>query len=946
MKFYALAYTTATVCLFAVAAPLRAQTSVDLTTLRFMGVAGASAQLNSYLGNEIGGQAIAVAVAKIRNSAPDLDAQQMQLAESADRLQVDVDRYLGGLISISDASVLRAGQLMKQTSSLAVEAKTSAARLRIEREMTTVFGKAKQANENTLQAALKVELAKLPTSTLTGLTERVAKKDATVIDAVLAASPDYLQNKVVQAAGDYAASIIRNQLQQQLGPALTAAINMSPRDAADLKKVADDGLIVLQQTAVFVNAIANSGNMLDQSKAYVTELRTASIGLTAIGHYVENRLMQGEKFNPVQQAALRSAIQLGQQFLQGQPVSSSDLASSMERAGIVIPDKASLLQTFDNLSDLRKPEAVVTGLHQVQGYLALASSLGIKVDPNITRTVGTLQTAANVAMSFASGNYVGAVTGALGIGGDGMFGAGGGDPMASQRHAEIMNALNEIKQLQLQTLKAIDELSAQLARSTEKIMTHLDELQDSVDYLIAIKQFDDISGPLSNCRAFVRSAKIEANMNQGYFPSYAQRKRHFDDRAMSVNPVFTTCESLLIKHLALVNQNSEPSLPPSLWNVTNIREGRRDPAKRAPLWQYDRDTFFPMVSYTVLSLELGTLGQGDQSTFDYQPCTRRLIGALALAPVSMHHVNYARMKCAGGAPVGVDEGLKLTSDGVAGQFVKGGSLFEVPLHASLASELAYYLIYFHSYNPLITETPGGDKSLLSEADLAAGKLNLRREQGGAPRLRSALDIVNVALVQQTMLSGVYVATYAGEALKQGQFGKSAGAVPDAVIKSASDEGCSPAKHLKTAPYHTTVCMLLRHPEFARNVAMQLVLSDASASGMTFEEFADMLDAHAASYADILASFPTIYPYMVQNGTKWFIKLESGLLAEPLLLPLPSAAALRAGTIAYPEITRALLISRGGLLQELAGAKATTDTSPLWSGVSRPDASYLPSIPGL
>lgn len=937
------------------------QTQKQLVDLRLKGLASASPQLNSILGAEVGAPAINAKVVEARaelNRAYDTAANEpgairKALMADAQALQAEVSARFQSVVVTAEGSVTRKAVVLTQTSPLAIESFYAARQAFEAGARDRLFEAAALRNRVTLDAALVVELSKLNKNTLKDWASKLDARadDLKVVEAVLTASPAVLKKQLVEAAGDQAAVLLRSQLQTQLPDAIQRALKLSPSERDKLQKTFQSGLPIVLQTAGVVNALEGTHGALTQANAYLSATKNAAEGLQGVGELLVQRISSGQSLTPMQRVALKSAVQLGQEFLQGGAVSSSDVLMALDRSGLNLPNKQQLLTTLDNLSAVRKPELLAKGLKNVGAYLQLAESLGVHVDPGISEVVQKGQAAASVAMAFTSGNYFGAVQGVVGLFGGGSigFGGGGADPAAAQRHEQVMAALAEIKELQLKTLKAIDDLSKQLTQATETILAKLDGIDDAVSYLVAVQQFNQVQRPLTLCREFVGSAKA-AGFSDGYFRSYSDRKKHFDTRANAVNAGYVQCQMMLSQSLSLVNAGSAPTLPPTLWNVDEVRNARKGIVGAShSIWRYDRMQYFPMVAYTAKALDLISSANSANTEYVYkEPCTTRLIGALAAAPDSLHNVHYAKMGCGSSSGPGPqpNEGLKLLNEGFGGEFLPGGTLLDVPVNSALIGELSHYAILFQAYQPLIGGE--GDLVLMPEADLATGKtLNTQRENGARVNLASALDVVNVAIGQQSLLSGIYVSAYAGNVLKEGGFGGSATG-PTAELKaSAVDEGCAPHKHFDGAKFQTTVCMLALHPEFARNVALHLVLSDVHSAAMTLQEYADLFDAGVATAGDVLVSFPTLHPYMVQQNTRWYIRVSSPeLLSEPLLLPLPSAAALKDGTVSYPETMRSLLVARGALLQELGETVRSKASAQLWTEASRPASSFLPPAPGL
>src|SRR5690606_28925966 len=92
----------------------------------------------------------------------------------------------------------------------------------------------------------------------------------------------------------------------------------------------------------------------------------------------------------------------------------------------------------------------------------------------ISKGVNFAMNGFNAVANFATGNFLGAATSVVS-----MFGGGGGDAAAA-RHAQVMAALRKIMELQVETLKAVQNLHNFVAE--QFLLTHykIDDIRKAV----------------------------------------------------------------------------------------------------------------------------------------------------------------------------------------------------------------------------------------------------------------------------------------------------------------------------------------------------------------------------------------------------------------------------------------------------------------------------------
>ncbi|HEV8693634.1 MAG TPA: hypothetical protein VGQ93_05510, partial [Lysobacter sp.] len=664
----------------------------------------------------------------------------------------------------------------------------------------------------------------------------------------------------------------------------------------------------------------------------------------------------------------RTAIAFVRDVVDGRIPDERTLKAMIERDGLKVPDKAAFRSTMENL---KKGSAAgfTSALNDVGAYANFAKSVGITVDTeNLNKNIAGAKSALSIAASFATGNYVGSITGAMSLfGGGGALGGGGGGPDPA-----IMAQLGEILKLQRETLKKLDDLSRQLDRATELILADLDEMKAMAKLDLSFQLWDAIDRPLGQCRKFVNNALRSSVDGSGVFPSYQDRVRHFLDnegvRGATGNPrAYTECLGFL-REVFKINTGGETLLPPHLWKFQ--RPGNRDATKT---WEFDENVYFPMVTLTthLLKLDARTFGasgmikapptvphapttskydprvlwQGDFKTklqpveFHHQ-CGEHFVAIMAAAPQSLVSVRtLGPASCA--APY-TPEGRLLVGR-VQGATAEGGravafdEITKTPIHIDHVTTVASYALFLEPYAGLVVNDELVPEQSLPAIDRTAHSQSVRLAH---LRLLEGLDVINVAIVQQVLISGAVIAEPAARVLLERLLGRKpvvppvgftaipAGALNDQLQAFACS---SDAFQFRSDPYTVITCMLKRRgvdSAFSRNIAMALVALDSEGRINDIDKYRSLLaqDANSPLAVELL---PRLHHFLKREGDTLGLALMTSGPAPSLFLPLPDAKDVLSWRLASESGTPRLLELRqrylervvtGGFVNDLLGVQ--------------------------
>lgn len=821
-----------------------------------------------------------------------------------------------------------------------------------------------------VDAAIAHDLSTLSARARNEVLDLARKANPTAVSQLAQQANSTLQSVLLTKLDGVALKEAKGQILKSLRNA--AENGIPPLEAAARKKAFDEvnEKDLLRNVGKFVNGLWQMRDKVAEAQQQATALRDGVLGYAKVAE----DLAKDVRDNPTKyqaaekRAAVAAVLMLAERFQRGQPVPGPAIEAALKVAGVPkgadldtylkaagVPTRGEWKQTFNKLSDFRNPGGMAEGVAAIQGYVAVAQSLGVDVSPKFSNALAKGTTILTTVGSFYSGNFIGAFKGA-----SSMFGGKGkSERMSSDQFDAVMGSLRDIQKMQREALEKLDNLSAQLADATAQTLGRLDAMNETLVHTLNFLNDQLVETQRTDCKAFLKSAADKYWYENGAFRTYNDRVGHFESNSKSTNDRVTPCRDLLDRVLKVLgNGNIYAGLLDTL-SGEELRKGPAGPDRS--LWKRRNQYYDPMLSLTTLSLGAESPAEVKNAPLAPRsldnPCSRRLMWALALVPTSLNQVEPSRLGCANPAD-SFDLRLKYVGVAVSGDTPHADVALQTPLNAPLVAELGEYLLFMNTFGPYQKE---GESTLIAEDKVRQGKLGDTKRYH--ERMRDALDVVNIALLQQTMLSGVYILPALSEIIIRHDFGKKVPKPPTAQPAKAAKDPAKPASEAQapstagpcdvrskyhSQPYDIVVCMLAYHPELAQNLMVYLVRldvgeDDARKGGYTPSQLRERLrdgevlelsGEDGKPYEDRSALrrlLPTLHASMVPLDKLWHLELRSEALPTgQLLLPMPPTQAVVDGTVSYPEVTNSLLDVRQSLLAELAELPSPATQAALWA----------------
>lgn len=398
-------------------------------------------------------------------------------------------------------------------------------------------------------------------------------------------------------------------------------------------------------------------------------------------------------------------------------------------------------------------ETVDTAINYAGGGAAVLKKLGFPINQiEFNKNIQTAKAGTSVVTNLMIGNYMGALMAA-----GGLFGSDNSPDIGEVRHLQLMAKLDEIIELQKKILDAVNQLSRQVAQSTEQIMDKLAGLDYKMDLASTVTIGQAYEAPKLACVEFQSRAFADFEMDdKGRFPSYESRLEHFNIDQSSRGNQFRRCTEFLqsdLKRVSVTN-SAHPALS------TKIVEYKNAKGWQTTHWE-------PIVKFTH---EL--MGTGGKKF-----CSSRLLGVAAQVPEQFHAVSFASLICSKETDVlSSESGIYRNSDG---QVIVGYQALNDVLYFPSVRFFGEALAFFAPYYDLMQ--PGGvdgSRQLLTVNQLVQKNRNpsplaKSKETTGEIWMSQYLDVINIVLAQETIYSGLFVAKETAENIIQASsFGNS------------------------------------------------------------------------------------------------------------------------------------------------------------------------------
>jgi hypothetical protein len=718
---------------------------------------------------------------------------------------------------------------------------------------------------------------------------------------------------VAQAIGQYAQGRLNNQLATldgQLTGMITTTGTTVARNVNQMQRQVEDVSTMLGD---FSKAIQHETDALTGQTVAVTPGKSADlIVMRPEDDALWAQLSPREKLAALDEGAFAS--------------SDVDIASL----------KQSLVQTAQVL-DAR--DKALGALSQVGQLGALAASLGVPIDTyNLTKNIDTASTAINVAASIATGNWVGALSSAAGL-----IGGGPGPSPEQMQLSRISQQLNQVIDLQKQTLENLNKLSKQLEESTAKVLEQLANVQRMVASVIAFEQQAE-QAKFLQCENFVLTATREKyQMVNGLFPSFEARRQHF--LALGMPEAYSECRNYLD---SVKDVKSGAGGQPYL-NTIFVSQLANGPADTSPA-----DLYQSMLNHTIHLLGADSLAGAKPN------CLKRMAWAASLGARYFSDVNFGELSCGKlQDPDITAESLRCTNtgDGVDGKECQklrftdtneGEGLVEVPFAHALGlsivpenvQEIGEMLLFVTPYETFLKRDKAQVK-ILRPSDLAKDVLD--GPDDGRPENTALyiwpnafLNVVNMAIAQQSIAAGEIAVDGTARLLQTSHYG-SAAAFPAADSATdpnlKSDQPARAAAWLKAMGdfkggsvgpdfpevynYVATLLLLQNNPAYAVNVMRFLVTKRLFGNNVSRPEYALALQSADAKLIgemlkDVSSNDYLPLEYLTKGGKGWHLVLRMPN-GSSYYLPLPSVTAIWANSIAYPPGASGLFTLRDALL---------------------------------
>jgi hypothetical protein len=536
---------------------------------------------------------------------------------------------------------------------------------------------------------------------------------------------------------------------------------------------------------------------------------------------------------------------------------------------------------------------------KVLGYAGqigdIIAQVGLPIDiQNFQKNVQTTTVAVNVITNLAlGGSWLSAAQGAITL-----FGGGGGDAGA-ERHTQIMRALGEIMRTQQETLKKLDDISRQIAISTNRIQTSLAKMDQKLDLIVVMDRHATLKDATA-CSEFIRRAETD-NMNGGLFPTYSARRNNFNQDIESGYAHYATCRKF-INHYKNVNEQdvfNDGKIIPLIFRedmISNVKTERIGPLLNRMLQ---------------VTSEYGQVSGSGQ-------CMNRMLAYLSDAPRTFASANMEEFICKtdperSGTPIiannpdrkltSQNDRTKLTSQN--DRTIEGYEALSDAVSAGAVKTIANYVLFFAPYNALLSSPT----RLATLDELAARKDRPKSDNDDAVLWpKHYQDLISISLAQQAVLSGVYALPLAEDVLIDNEFGHHAlepWMAKDKVAnhKCALPENATPPEK---ATYQTVMCLLGENPWFLSNLTRHMVTKTLSASGATLSNYEFALRSNdGTNISKLLGDIPVKWKKPEGDiRSPWVIDLlDAG--GNSWEVPLPTTVEIRSNTVAYRPVAEEL-----------------------------------------
>lgn len=590
-------------------------------------------------------------------------------------------------------------------------------------------------------------------------------------------------------------------------------------------------------------------------------------------------------------------------------------------------------------------------LQDVDALGKLAASLGVPVDTyNLSKNVETAETAINVAASIASGNWVGALSQ-----GTALFGPASPDP-TQLALSGISQKLDQVIGLQKQILDNLQTLSNQLQASTQDILASINDVKRMVNDVLYFEA-EDSQKDLNYCEDFVTGAADQNQMVNGLYPTYTDRENHLADYFSRTE--FQSCIDYLNNGDILDVHQRSGKAGKTFLSTLFLAIG--------PNNQPELDGYQNMLHHTLHMLGMTHLG-------DKPNCVTRMLWAASLGARYFSDVNISELSCGSQSSdiqesalncnnknYASDDGheceklrLTTTNAGIPGlQPADAPASLAISIVPENVQEVGGMVLFISPFMSLARVTEANTWIPLTPDELAKGKVVDRLH--GRPENTAIyfwpiefLDVVNIAIAQQSIASGSLITDATVQMMVQNQYGATAQFPPvyPSLDDPQKDKKMPKDQYATTQPqiqammaynmsdpnnhtiaedfptaynYYATLWLLKTNPTFAANFMRYFVTTRLSNNNVSRPEYQFALKSQNIHFiAEMLTDkatqdVPSLVYQTDASGKGWWhiaLRQQDG---SSYYLPLPASAVIWANSIAYQSPSDGLFNLRQDLL---------------------------------
>lgn len=548
----------------------------------------------------------------------------------------------------------------------------------------------------------------------------------------------------------------------------------------------------------------------------------------------------------------------------------------------------------DTVKVLNSRDKIITGLQTAGQIGNLLARAGLPIDvKNLQRNADIGTSAASLISNITLNNWIGA----LGSAG-GLFGSSSGGP-----DPEIIAKLDEILSLQKETLQKLDELSEQLESSTNKILESIQQVDAKIGTILSSLKEEAYKSPLQTCMEFTKRANNYYQAKNGQYPSYIARAAHFDDdNRPGGYGYYRKCREF-IDRVKVINPNGiadgSDGITSNIFVESFVASNNAKPV--GPL-------FSRMLAITMRAA----------SKLPASECWNRSLAYLSDAPPLFSKAKIKEFTCT--SDISQNRSLKSES----GEIINGKLALDRYLSLTAVSSITSYAMFLAPFNSLEIEKQGKSR-LRSLDDLVRIGVNNAPDADAVVWPRHYIDIVNLAVAQQTVLSGIYALPITEQLLFDSNFGRKAGLarIPSDQIDQDGKCKATALKHFEVdkmynpESYPAIACLLAENPYFLSNLSRHLITLALLTSNSSLSDYDYALKSDDGTFIEnALPNIPVKWVKTADDQiSPWIIDLRDAS-GRPWLVPLPTAAEIRTESVAYRLGAYDLIELRRNLLKRV------------------------------